>query len=182
MKKQVSFILLAAAIIISAIGCDQRSEDNSLPSTSIVSIPESVLLKTKPEGSVSISQARNSAKPGDTIVVSGEIGGRKNDTFSPTLSTFFLADSDAIMNCIKKHGSDGCPTPWDYCCEPKEKVIASIAFIQFKSQEIGKVATQSFRGWNGLKELSQVTIKGTVDSTSSPNAIIINLEGIYIQP
>ena len=179
MKNQTLFVLFILSIFIST-GCDQKQVTDS-PSASMPLIPSGILLKAKPEGSISITLARSSAKPGEKIVVSGEIGGRKNDTFSAALSTFFMADPDAVFNCVKKHGGDGgCPTPWDYCCEPKEKVLASIAMIQYKSPETGKVHTQSFKGWQGLKELSQVTIAGTVDASSSSKALVINLEGIYI--
>lgn len=182
MKNQIllSVLMIVSMLILAA--CDQKQAAETLPA-STSSISSSILLKSKPDGSISITQARTTVKPGEKIVLSGEIGGRKNDTFGATFSTFFLADPDAIINCLKKHkGEAGCPTPWDYCCTPKEKILESIALIQYKSPETGKIHNQSFKGWQGLKELSMVTISGTVDSASSPKSLIINLEGIYIHP
>ncbi|NUM34959.1 MAG: hypothetical protein HUU50_10475 [Candidatus Brocadiae bacterium] len=181
MKNRMLSILILVSIFI-FMGCDQKQATETLAAPTS-SIPSSILLKSKPDGSISIIQARASVQPGAKIVISGEIGGRKNDTFGTTFSTFFLADPDSIINCFKKHeGETGCPTPWDYCCEPKEKVLNSIALVQYKSPETGKIHNHPFKGWQGLKELSQVTITGTVDSASSSKSLIINLEGIYIHP
>lgn len=146
---------------------------------------DSLRLAQKPEGGTSITEARVAAKPGDSIIVSGEIGGRKQETFNPALATFFLVDPAVVTNCRKKHmggEDDGCPTPWDYCCEPRAKLLAAMAFVQVKEPGSDKVAAQSLQGWNGLKELSVVTVVGKVDASSTLDSLVINAEGIYIEP
>lgn len=174
---------LTASVLLS-LGCDKKAQPApaSAPVPAPVATPSAsdTLLKSKPEGAISITKAKATAKPGDKITISGEIGGRKVNTFNPTFSTFYIADPDAILNCNRKCGC--CPTPWDYCCEPKEKIMASIALVQIKDSNTGKVETKPLKGWHGLKELSKVTVKGTVDKASTPGSLIVNLEGIFVQP
>jgi hypothetical protein len=142
-------------------------------------VPASLLLAAKPEKAVSVAEARKTAKPGDTITVFGEIGGRRNGLFSENLATFPLADPTILISCDKECGK--CPTPWDYCCMEKEKFAGALLTIQVSDGK-DSVLRAPLKGWNGLKELSHVTVTGTVDATSSPEATIINATGIFIEP
>jgi hypothetical protein len=187
MRKMPALVFLAMIAVgmgLAGMGCD-RSPKVPAAATAAPESPETelsgLLLTAPPAGATGSSEARLAAKPGDRIVLVGEIGGRKVGTFSDKMAIFLLADAQVIAHCGKKHG-DGCPTPWDYCCEPKDKVTAALTVVQVKSPSTGKVLPVSLKGWNGLKELSQVTVVGTVDETSSAESLIVNLAGIYIQP
>ena len=108
--------------------------------------------------------------------MTGDIGGRV-PPFVDNRAAFILADEKNIVSCDKKHG-DRCKKPWDYCCESPEKINNSIVVVQVLDGA-GKVVKQSLKGWNGLKELSKVTITGTYDETSTASNVIINATGIY---
>lgn len=180
--------MLAAAAMAALVlaGCGKK-ETPGAPATPAgtsakpvpAAIPASLLLTAKPEKSISVAEARKTAKPGDTITVSGEIGGRRNGLYSENLATFPLADPTILISCDKECGK--CPTPWDYCCIPKEKFGGALLTIQVSDGK-DSVLRATLKGWNGLKELSRVTVTGTVDATSSPEATIINATGIFIEP
>ncbi len=181
-------LTLALGVMLAGVGCDRSAKApasaKEAPSAATVA-PETelagLLLAEPPPEAVGPFQARLSAKPGDRVVLMGEVGGRKVGTFSDKMAIFLLADADAIANCTRKHG-DSCSTPWDYCCEPKEKVTASLAVVQVKSPSTGQVLPVPLKGWNGLKELAKVTVVGTVDESSTADSLVVNLVGIYVQP
>jgi hypothetical protein len=63
----------------------------------------------------------------------------------------------------------------------KEKRPGALLTVQVSDGK-GDVLRATLKGWNGLKELSNVTITGTVDATSTAEATIINATGIFIEP
>jgi hypothetical protein len=180
--------MLAAATIatLAIAGCGKKDTSTTTPATPTTvakpapaAIPAAMLLTGKPEKAISVAEARKTAKAGDTISVFGEIGGSRVGTFSDNLAVFFLADPTILISCDKECGK--CPTPWDYCCMEKEKRPGALLTVQVSDGK-GDVLRATLKGWNGLKELSNVTITGTVDATSTAEATIINATGIFIEP
>jgi hypothetical protein len=133
-------------------------------------------LKTKPDAPISVVKARESAKPGEKVVIIGDIGGRK-PPFVDNRAAFILADETTITSCDKK-GCGGCKTPWDYCCDEQDKIAKSILTIQVLDKT-GKVIKTSLKGFLELKELSKIIVVGTYDKTSTKDNAIINATGIY---
>jgi len=187
-RRQSWLIAFAILLLLTACGRAKPSPGAALTDSASTPVADpanlaSLVLAVPPDGAVGPARARATAKPGDRIVLVGEVGGRKVGSLDPELAVFYLADPEAVVNCARKHeGPDGCQTPWDYCCEPKDKLLTALALIQVRDPNPGQVLTRSLRGWNGLKELSRVTVVGTVDAASSPAALVVNLEGIYFHP
>jgi hypothetical protein len=140
-------------------------------------LPSSLLTKDAPNGAVSVAKAREKAKPGETIVIRGKIGGRAV-ALSPKMAIAVLADEKAITPCNAIPG-DACATPWDYCCETGEKLKGSVATIQVKDDK-GKIVRAPLRGLGDLKELSTLVVAGTVDAASDKDVLIINATAIHV--
>ena len=98
---------------------------------------------------------------------------------SDSAAILVLADETAIASCDQIPGDD-CKTPWDYCCELPSKIAASTATIQVKGED-GKLLRSTLRGVGELKELSHLVISGTVDSTSTADALIVNATSIHVE-
>ena len=98
---------------------------------------------------------------------------------SDAAAILVLADEKAITSCDDIPG-DSCETPWDYCCEDSSKIAASTATIQVRDDN-GKVIRSTLRDLGGLKELSHLVIGGTVDSSSTAEALIVNADKIHIE-
>ena len=141
-------------------------------------IPEAVVATTAPERAVGVVDARAKAKPGEAITVRGKVGGKINP-ISDSAAILVLADEKAITSCDDIPG-DECENPWDYCCEDSSKIAASTATIQVRDAD-GKIVRSTLRGLGGLKELSHLVIAGTVDSNSTPEALILNAEKIHVE-
>ena len=141
-------------------------------------LPASLLAQKAPAGAVSVVKARETAKPGEPIVIRGRIGGRET-ALLPKAAIAVIADEKAITPCNAIPG-DSCPKPWDYCCESAEKLKVSTATIQVRGED-GKVLRAPLRGIGGLKELSTVVISGTVDASSNKDVLVINATSVHVE-
>jgi hypothetical protein len=139
---------------------------------------ESLVLTSAPEGAVSVMEARKTAKPGDTIIVVGRVAGSRQP-FSDDYATLILAD-DELETCEKIPG-DGCKTPWDACCVPSKTIAASRLALQVSDSQ-GRPLSTSLKGFQGLKELDRLVVKGKIDSASTPENLILNAQGFYVKP
>src|SRR5437870_5396216 len=75
------------------------------------------LLAKEPAGAKSVIAVREEAKDGDEVVIVGHIGGEGNP-WGDGLVNFSIVDS-SVKPCPP---GEGCPTPWDCCCEPGEEL------------------------------------------------------------
>ena len=163
-----SFILASSTVLI---GC---SDPETAESSDAPSVLEAFLLQVEPEGAVPVRAARALAKPGAPIVVAGQIGGALHP-FSQTHASFVLSDPD-ILFCNETPG-DTCSTPWDACCEDAEKLASGRATVQILQGEFPLVGT--LRNVGNLRELDHVVVTGKVDPASTPQNLVINVDGIY---
>jgi hypothetical protein len=124
-----------------------------------------------------IHVARTTAKPGDDIVILGLIMGREK-VFVDGRASFLLGDREKLTPCNAIPG-DECETPWDACCDSKEAKLEGIASIQIVDAE-SRVLSGGLKGVKGLKELSSVTVSGTVDRSSTPESLVVNAKVIHV--
>ena len=125
-----------------------------------------------------ISVIRTTAKPGDEISLSGRVMGREK-VFVDGRASFILGDPSTLTPCGEMGEDDHCSTPWDACCDSKEDLRNGIASIQILGED-GRVFSGNIKGTKGLKELSTVTVSGTVAEQSTPDALILNATKIYV--
>lgn len=184
--KTLTSILACVAIAAFTASCgskDKQESDasgggtNNGPDTGS-GIPASVAAAVAPEGALGVVAARAAAKPGETIVLRGKVGG-KVKPISDTAAILVLADETAIKSC-DLNPDDECTTPWDYCCEEPSTIAASTATIQVKGED-GKLLPSSLRGFGDLKELSFLVVSGTVDPASTTEALIVNADKIHVE-
>jgi hypothetical protein len=145
-------------------GCSQSSPAKESPSA--------VLLSAKPTGAVSVVQARKEAKDKQPIVVVGRIGGDPKP-FVDGLAAFSIVDME-IEPCSKE---EGCPTPWDYCCDldklPERKALIKVVDAQ------GKPIVSDARQLLGVKELSTITVQGTATRDAAGNLTVL-ASGVFV--
>ncbi|MDQ8203829.1 hypothetical protein [Pelagicoccus sp. SDUM812003] len=167
-------LLIGGITLAGVIATSCSSEPESSASTENAPQLQSVILDTAPSGALSVEEARQKAVPGQPIVVTGQIGAA-HDPFSKSYASFILGDK-GLDYCNERPG-DNCGSPWDACCEPKEKIAAMRASVQVLAD--GEPVAQSLKGVGGLTELDEVVIAGVVDPASTPQNLIINASGIY---
>ena len=113
-----------------------------------------VLVEAEPQGAVGVSEARKIAKDGGEIVVVGRIGGSEKP-FVGGMAAFTIVDPK-LAPCPD---AEGCPTPWDYCCDANA-VKENIATIRI-NDTAGKPLMTGANELLGVKELATVVVKGT---------------------
>jgi len=166
--------LLATAVVgVMLTGCGKSEEQASAPSAPTTA-DTTWLLASMPDGAVEIAALKATAKAGDEVVMRGTIGGRK-DPMTAGLAVFVVMDT-AIPSCADM-GEDHCATPWDYCCESKESIIANNATVQLVGAD-GRVLDLDLTE-HGFALLDEVVVVGTVEPRPSDDILIIKATGIH---
>lgn len=135
------------------------------------------LLDAAPPDARSIVEAKAAAKEGDVVAVRGRIGGRA-EPISAESPVFQLMDL-AVPHCGQIPG-DTCPTPWDYCCEPRDNLTAHAATVQVVDADGRPIADSPAR--HGLAPLDEVVVVGTVAPRPDDRVLTIRARGVYRTP
>lgn len=172
-------ILLAAGSLLAA-GCG-KSPEHPAAEAAPTSEPETLMpvfqSVSETDAILPIPELRVTAKPGDRVILEGKVMGT-DQPFVDNRALFVVGDEQTITSCDLLE-DDHCATPWDNCCDDPRVVRAGTATIQVVDDN-GQVVKESIRGVRNLKELSRVRVRGTVAPQSSPEALIINAEGIDV--
>jgi hypothetical protein len=172
-------IAMLPVLALSLTACKEQSTPSaaaSPPSAADLAVFDRFFAASPPASPGEIHTVRTTAKPGDTITVKGLVMGREKP-FVEGRAAFVLGDRTLLTPCNDKPG-DNCTTPWDTCCD-KEAIPQATATIQLVDAD-GRVLKQGLKGVHGLTELSAVTLTGTVDKASTPEALIINASQLHV--
>ncbi len=170
--KRTPFLVVSSLILLTIVGCDQSSskQPGDVGLVDPIDPPNAWLLTSEPSGAVSITEAKESAKEGDQVVIRGRIGGR-HSPMSEESSVFTIMDME-LAYC-GQHEDDGCPTPWDYCCETPDTIGTNSATVQV----VGNGAIDPVGA--GLKPLDVVILVGTVGPRPNDQVLTIQATGVY---
>jgi hypothetical protein len=133
------------------------------------------LLPSEPTAAKDVKEVRSDAKDADEVTLVGRIGG---DT-SPWIDgqAAFLVVDNSLKPCNEKD-DDGCPTPWDYCCDadalPSCKALVKVV------DRSGKTVATDARKLLGLKELQTVVVRGKAKRDEAGNLTVL-ADGIFIR-
>jgi len=169
-------LLSLAILFLTACGSDSPEPQSA--STTVDPEIHSVFTAVSSDlAPLPIPRARAEKVPGDTVLLEGRIMGVM-EPFVKGRSVFVLGDNDVISPCSDM-ATDHCDTPWDACCDPNDVRVNGTATIQIVDEH-GQVLRQGLEGVNGLAKLSSVRVAGTVNSTSSPQRLIVNATAIEL--
>ena len=179
MKKTTKHIMigLGALAMLALASCgDKETSGEPVAPVDTGELAE-VFLKETPAGAVNISEARKDPTPGRTVTISGEVMGSLNPIIEGR-ALVMIGDPTKLTPCNRIPG-DACETPWDVCCDDPEVIKTSIATVQVLDAE-GKPLKEGLRGLSGLKELSFLTVTGTVAEGSNADNFLVNATGIHV--
>lgn len=172
-----SFSLLGVAALslsLTLAGCssDTAKDEGSAVTTSAAKTPAAppspelqplVVKADPPPQEIGVAMARDSAEPGQDVVVEGRL-----KDFVDGKAAFTMVDG-SIKSCIEE--GDGCPTPWDYCCVAPTKLAKNTATVKLVD-ESGKMLDGNLQGVNSIDNLSTVVVTGKVEKDESGNLTI----------
>jgi hypothetical protein len=166
---RVSLVLgvLVGAVLLA--GCSKESETKA-PALHASNLPDSYWLKAAPAGAKPVAEVREKAKTGESVVVTGRVGGAK-EPFTSGAAAFTLVDA-ALPPC-----KDDCESPWDYCCEPQDKLTKHTITVEFREKD--SVLKMPARGFHGLDHLKTVVVSGDVKKDDAGNVIVV-AKGIHV--
>jgi len=173
--KVMTVMMLGCVCLVAACSRNEPELINIAPPPAMAG----VFVTEAPSGTpVPIPEARNTFKPGDSVLLEGRIMGVR-DPFVASHAVFILGDNGTITPCTEMGDDDHCQIPWDACCDPIEVRSAGTATIQVPGAD-GNVIAHGLKGVGGLKVLSRVTVSGVVDAMSSSGAFVVNAKAIFV--
>ena len=183
MKKHVANGLTLAVIVSLFHGCDSGNKTPPRASGGAdgasAALPPALFLKSAPANAKDVGELLPAAKPGETVVIRGVIGGSE-EPFVNHRAIMTIADRK-LKSCADMGDKDHCKTPWDYCCEPRESLKVNLASVQVVGAD-GKVVKADLKGQGGLDPLRKVVIEGKVAPESTKDALVINATGVFVEP
>ena len=179
-KSIATFVIFTLSIMGS--GCDSGSKTpppSAPASGATAALPGTLFLKSAPANAKDVDELVASAKPGESVVIRGVIGGSE-DPFVSHRAIMTIADRK-LKSCADMGDKDHCKTPWDYCCEPRESLKVNLASVQVVGAD-GKVMKTDLKGQGGLDGLRRVVVEGKVAPESGKDSLVINATGVFVEP
>ena len=176
-------LLLSCCVFVCVSGCDRSKDPANAPGPdggkAKASLPADLILTEAPAEAKDVIPLKAGAKKGDEVILRGRIGGRRLP-FMEGRALMTVVDMNLPVVCMKGGVAD-CEAPWDYCCAKPETITANMATVQVVGAD-GKLLHKTLEGVGGLKGLSVIVVKGTVDQVDSGKVLIVNATGIYVEP
>jgi hypothetical protein len=161
MTRNACFAVLAAVLLA---GCSQSNQ----PAGS------EYVLAAEPAGALGIVEARETVQNDDEVVLVGRIGGG-TDPFVEGIAAFTLVDL-SLEPCP---ADEGCPTPWDYCCD-LNKLASHKATVKVVDQQ-GRLVSVDARKLLGVDALTTVVVRGKAKRDEAGNLTVL-ADGVYLKP
>ena len=174
--------LTALALLL--CGCSGSSSKTTGPGTASNPNPKAsqdqlsagFILGAAPAGARNVGEAKKAVQEKDAVVLRGRIGGEHPFTEGRAMLTI----ADMKLTPCNEKADDKCPTPWDFCCDPKETILEHSASVQVLGAD-GKILKTSLQSVKGLAPLSIIVVQGIVAERPDPKVLVINATGIYIE-
>jgi len=169
------FNLIALSFaVIQLAGCGGGTPSAQNPGNG-AQLPKSLWATAKIEGAKEILAVKADAKEGDLVTLRGVIGGAEKP-FVDGRAVAMLVDM-SVPTCADN--GESCPTPWDYCCVPKDEKAKAMATIQVVD-DAGNPLKVSLASGNQLKPHAVVTVQGKVGPRPDANVLVINVTSIHV--
>ncbi|EMI19880.1 signal peptide protein [Rhodopirellula maiorica SM1] len=169
MKLMFSFVGLCLFIA----GCNPATETAATQDGNAAEQSQ-FISATEPEGAMAVGDARQSVEDDQSVTLVGLIGG-SSKPFVEGLAAFTIVDAK-VPYCAP---DEGCPTPWDYCCETNA-VKDNIATVKVVDEN-GKPVASDARELLNVKELSTVVVQGTAKRDDQGN-LTVAASKVYVRP
>jgi hypothetical protein len=157
---------LLSVVLSLMLGCSRSNPAPQGVSGTGNSPDAAYLLVEKPADAQGVAQARKTEGGDEEITVEGRIGGSEKP-FIDGMAAFTVVDT-AIPHCS---ADEGCPTPWDYCCET-DKLKDSTALVKFIGAD-GVPVSKDARELLGVKELSRIIVRGKAQRDEQGNLTVL---------
>ncbi len=164
------FGLLVVVLVVG--GCGKQAVEPAANESSVDGAQ--FLLAAEPAGAQDVIAVREASADADEVVIVGRIGG--DSPWIEDRAAFSIVDS-SLKACSDIPG-DGCPTPWDYCCET-DKLPGATALVKVVDAD-GKLVEADARELLDVEELSTVVVQGTAQRDEQGNLTVL-ASGVFVR-
>lgn len=179
-KKYLILSSFAFSFFIGSCSSDHGGIDNETIESNIVykkvSLSDDVISTNSIGESITVCEAKLKNVAGNWLTVEGFIGGRR-EPISKERAIFIMGDHE-LVTCDEMP-TDHCSTPWDACCEPREKISSSTLTVRLVDSK-NEVLKGTLYGLRGIKPGQTIKVLGKVDQESIPESMIINAEKLEL--
>ena len=178
--RSLGSVFVSILLALTLVACNGGDTQENPPSSTDTSKPADPIETFFSESAIpearALGEVLKTAQPGETVRVTGQIGGTVKP-FGEDFAIFMLAD-ESLTFCNEMAVPDHCPTPWDACCEPPEKLRKNRTVVQL-SNAAGEVIPVDLKGRQGLQELKRITLEGTLVQREDDGSFFIEGKRIY---
>jgi len=169
-----SLTLLASAGLglAACSGGEEQASTAGGNGTAATAASAEIMLAALPDGAVGVAAAKPTVVEGDAVVLRGRIGGTRAPMTGE--SGIFLIMDPSLSPCPP---DEGCPAPWDYCCETPDTKLANNATIQLVGAD-GDQLTADFAAL-GLEPMDEVVVVGTVGPRPNTDVLLVKATGVH---
>lgn len=166
-------LMIALSALVHLSDGDEAVAQSGQKARPAAALPDGLFVKESIPTPLGVKEAKQRTKQGDTVVLFGRIGGRPVP-FVQGRAVFLLAD-ETLPPC-----TDGCATPWDFCCTPPNIIMEGLATVQVLGPD-GKTLKTGLQSVNGLQPMAVVMVEGRVVKKDM-NVFVVNADRIYVKP
>lgn len=178
MPHRVALMVLLMLPSVLVLGsCGKEQDGSGVRSKRSAPAALVFMLAEEPQDAAPVGRIKAEGQVGEEVVVRGRIGGRV-DPIARDLAIFLIADT-SLLTCADLP-DDHCPTPWDYCCEPRPSLMARTATVQIVTADGAPLEVNLREA--GLSPMSEVVVRGRVGERPTPEILVINASGIWVKP
>jgi len=131
------------------------------------------VLAAEPQGILGVVEARETSKNEDEVVLVGRVGGN-SDPFVKGAAAFTVVDL-SLKPCPE---DEGCPTPWDYCCD-LNKLRSHKAMVRVVDRQ-GQLVPVDARELLGVETLTTVVVRGKAKRDEAGNLTVL-ADGVFLK-
>lgn len=157
MKRSFPCSLVLAALLAAACGDKPAAAAPASPDV------QKLVLAADPGAAEAVLAAKVAGARDEVTVV-----GRIADVVKGS-AAFTLMDTE-IPYCGEVNKEDHCKTPWDYCCESKERRAANSLFVEARGADGRPLTTPSLPD---LRLLDKVKVKGKLALDPHGNLVLL---------
>lgn len=157
-KSYCGLLLTVFAVVFT--GCSQADSGASAGAA-----PNSAyLMAAEPSGAIGVGEGLKSSD--ENVVLLGRVGGSAKP-FVDGVAAFTIVDPK-VPYCAE---DEGCPTPWDYCCETHQ--LKDNSALVKVVDDGGNPVSQDARELLGVKELAMVVVQGKAQRDDQGNLTVL---------
>lgn len=154
--------LFSMCVWVVMAACGGSNAEAPKPAQAPSAAIAALALKTEPANAVAVAAAKKGgAAP---VAVTGRLY-----AMTPGFAQFKLMDL-AVPYCGETNKEDKCKTPWDYCCESKDHILANTLVVEARSADGKTLATPSL---GDLRLLDLVVVTGKLEADDHGNQVLV---------